>query len=158
MEACDGEEGGIVCSGGRERAKRVSSPPTRRGEYPTDVDCAGIPVAVPASHGRRAGSSQKEQGWAQHPPGMGKAVQQGMLLLRSARAPRAGKKGQDEADEGAPRLSFVERLHDLCRVEQPRIHPRIRGVAIEVAGQSLEAETVQVKMLPIPWTLIRQGQ
>jgi len=114
MEACDGEEGGIVCSGRRERAERVSSPPTRRGEYPTDVDYAGIPVAVPAPQGRRAGSSQKEQGGAQHPPGMGKAVQQGMFLLRSARAPRAGEKGQDEADECAPRLSLVQRLHDFA--------------------------------------------
>lgn len=134
MEACDVEEGRIVCSGRRERAERVSSPPTRRSEYPTDVDYAGIPVAVPASQGRRARSSQKEQGWAQHPPGMGKAVQQGMLLLRSARAPRAGEKGQDETDEGAPGLSLVQRLHNLRRVEQHRVQPRVRRVAVDVVA------------------------
>ena len=144
MEACDGEEGGIVCSGGRERAERVSSPPTRRGEYPTDVDYAGVPVAVPAAQGRRAGSSQKEQGWAQHPPGMGKAVQQGMLLLRSARAPRAGEKGQDETDEGAPSLSLVRRLHNLRRVEEHRVHPRIRHMAIQLCGH----ESVVLTLTP----------
>jgi hypothetical protein len=36
--------------------------------------------------------SSKEQGGAEHSQGMGNAVQQGMFLLRVARAPRIGEK------------------------------------------------------------------
>ena len=47
---------------------------------------------------------------------------------------------------------------NLRRVEQRLIHPRVGGVAIEVAGQSMEADKAQVDLHPVSWTVIRQCQ
>jgi len=68
---------------------------------------------MPVTQGRDTGASSKEQIGAEDPQGMGNAVQQGMFLLRSARAPRIGKKGQDENDQGPSLLGLIERLHDF---------------------------------------------
>ena len=62
------------------------------------------------AQGCRTGASQKEQIGAEHSQGMGKTVQQGMFLLRSARAPRIVEKGQDKIDEGPSRIGLVEYL------------------------------------------------
>ena len=61
---------------------------------------------MPVTQGRRTGASAEEQIGAEDPQRVGNAVQQGMFLLRFARAPRIGKEGQNEIDEGPSRLGF----------------------------------------------------
>ena len=82
-----------------------------------------------AAQERRTGASPKEQGGAEHSQGMGEALQQGMFLLRFARAPRIGKKGQDENDQGPSFLGLIERLHDFHRIEQHRVQTSLGSVA-----------------------------
>ena len=61
---------------------------------------------MPITQKRRTGASAEEQIGAEDPQRVGNAVQQGMFLLRFARAPRIGKEGQNEIDEGPSRLGF----------------------------------------------------
>src|SRR5215467_8125282 len=84
--------------------KWILTSPARWGEHSADVDSAGIRVALSAAQGRGTGASTKEQSRAAHPQGMGKAIQQGMFLLRPARASRAGEEGKDEIDQSASRV------------------------------------------------------
>ena len=67
-----------------------------------------------------------------------------MFLLRVARAPRTGEKGQDKTDQGPSFLGLIERLHDFHRIDQHRAQASVDGI-VDLVSTSLFELTPQVQ-------------
>src|SRR5262249_8930690 len=101
---------------------------------------------------------------------MGKAIQQGMFLLRSARASRAGEEGKDEIDQSASRVGTkrIQRgeegrcptafspavkhlpLHELRLSLKSRSHILLLGQAIPQRLHDLRQVELQLSLFLIP--------